>query len=54
MEMVDDAQTLQHYGAESDFTIHVVDSNPESQLHDFDFDDLSKVEKYVMPEEDYA
>ena len=52
--MVDDEKTLQHYGAETDFTIHVIDSNPESQLHDFDFDDLSKVEKYVISEEDYS
>ena len=51
--MVDDTLTLQHYGADSDFTIHVIDSNPESALHDFDFDDLSKVEKYVISEENY-
>lgn len=52
--MVDDTQTLQHYGAESDWTIHVVDSNPLSELHDWDFDDLSKVEKYVISEDDYS
>ena len=54
VEMVDEERTLQHYGAEKDFTIHVIDTNPQSQLHDLDFDDLSKVEKYVIPDEKYA
>ena len=53
-EMVDDDATLQSYGAEKDFTIHVIDTNPQSVLHDLDFDDLSKVEKYVIPDEKYA
>ena len=50
--MADDEAALQSYGAQNDFTIHVVDSDPNSILSEFN--DLSKVDKYVISEEDYA
>ena len=49
--MANGEETLQHYGAQNDFTIHVIDTDPTSILKDFD--DLSKVEKYVIPDDKY-
>ena len=50
--MTNAEDTLQHYGATNDYTIHVVDSDPNPILADFN--DVSQVEKYVMSDEDYA
>ena len=49
--MANDNESLQHYGAQKDFTIHVIDTDPTSILSELD--DLSKVEKYVIPDDKY-
>lgn len=51
IEMNNMDETLQHYSAQNGFTIHVVDSDPEGALKDLD--DLSKVQKYEISENDY-
>ena len=49
--MENDYQTIGNYGAETDFTIHCIDEDPNSILKQLQ--DLSSVEKYVMSDEDY-
>ena len=49
--MDDDEKTLKHHGAQNGFCIHVVDSSTDNILSEFD--DLSKVEKYEISNEDY-
>ena len=49
--MSDDAQTLGHYGAQEHFTIHVHDTSGTAVANEWD--DVSKVEKYTISENDY-
>jgi len=49
--MGNDSETLQFYGAQDHFTIHVIDNDPESVLKDID--NVNKVEKYEMSDEAY-
>ena len=44
-------ETLQHYSAENYWTLHVVDSDPNSAL--IGLEDLSQVQKYEISDEDY-
>ena len=44
-------ETLQHYSAENYWTLHVVDSDPNSAL--IGIEDLSQVQKYEISDEDY-
>jgi hypothetical protein len=47
----DDSSALSVYTIYDDCTIHVIDTNPNSVLKNFD--DLSAVEKYMISESDY-
>ena len=49
--MLDNEKSLKEYGAQTGYTIHVIDTNPANFLDDFQ--DLSKVPKYEISEEDY-
>ena len=51
-ELSDDSKTLEQYGAADGQCIHVIDSNPSANFGEFE--DVSKVEKYVMADADYA
>ncbi len=48
--MADNNQTLHHYGCKDDFTIHVEYTGPNTVGQ---WEDVSKVEKYTISEEDY-
>ena len=50
-ELSDDSKTLEQYGAADGQCLHVIDSNPSCNFGEFE--DLSKVEKYVMADADY-
>ena len=50
-EMGDDTALLGHYGPVEYYTIHVKDSNPGFNFDEFE--DVSKVEKYKISEDDY-
>ena len=50
--MTDDSKTLYHYGAQDNYTIHVTDISGKAVYNEFD--DVSKVEKYQISEEDYS
>ncbi|CAI2377531.1 unnamed protein product [Moneuplotes crassus] len=50
-EMGNDEALLGHYGPAEYYTIHVVDSNPGIDFSEFE--DVSKVEKYKISDEDY-
>ena len=43
--------SLEFYGAQTGFAIHVIDSDPSAILTSYD--DLSQVEKYEISETDY-
>lgn len=45
-----DDKMLGYYQAREDYTIHVIQTNPEVY---YNYDDLSQCEKYVMSDEDY-
>ena len=45
-----DDKMLGYYQCQEDYTIHVVHMTPQTFV---DYDDVSKVEKYVMTDEDY-
>jgi len=51
MTTMDDERMLGFYSPEDQWRVHVVDTNPSSVKGEFD--DLSKVEKYEMNEDDY-
>jgi tubulin-specific chaperone B len=51
--MLDDDRPLGYYGVENGMEIHVVDTDPYSLSRDGGLDDVSKVAKYRMSEEDY-
>ncbi len=51
--MSDDSKTLQDYGAKDNYCIHVTDTNPGASNTLGEFEDVSKVEKYVMSDKDY-
>ena len=49
--MSDENVSLDSYGALNGYVIHCIDSNPNAQHGEFD--DVSRVEKYVMKDSDY-
>lgn len=49
--MADDNLSLDHYGATHGYVIHCIDGNPNASHGEFD--DVSRVEKYVMKDDDY-
>ena len=51
LEMANDDETLQHYGAVTGCTIDVIDSDPSELIKGFD--DLAQVEKYEISDEKY-
>lgn len=51
--MLDDSRPLGFYGAQNGMTIHVIDTDPYSLSRDGGLDDVSKIEKYRMTDEDY-
>lgn len=51
-QMANDNETLEFYGAQNNFIIHVTDNDPSAVLQGLD--DLSQVEKYKISEEKYA
>mmetsp|Transcript_3742 Transcript_3742/g.6375 ORF Transcript_3742/g.6375 Transcript_3742/m.6375 type:complete len:84 (-) Transcript_3742:336-587(-) len=51
--MTNDTMTLEGYGAKNNYCIHVVDNNPNAKSFLGEFEDVSKVEKYVMDDKDY-
>ncbi|XP_065661494.1 tubulin-folding cofactor B isoform X2 [Hydra vulgaris] len=48
---LDDSKMLGYYSPENNWILHVIDKNPNSKVGEFD--DLSKVEKYELKEEEY-
>lgn len=51
--LMDDAKTLRYYGAKSGMEIHIKDLDPHSLSLHGGLEDVSQVEKYVMPDEEY-
>ena len=51
--MTDDNMTLDQYGAQDNYCIHVNDTNPNAKATLGEFEDVSKVEKYVMDDKEY-
>eukprot|EP00416_Gambierdiscus_australes_P035017 CAMPEP_0171107110 /NCGR_PEP_ID=MMETSP0766_2-20121228/66192_1 /TAXON_ID=439317 /ORGANISM="Gambierdiscus australes, Strain CAWD 149" /LENGTH=315 /DNA_ID=CAMNT_0011568353 /DNA_START=54 /DNA_END=1002 /DNA_ORIENTATION=+ len=51
--LMDDSETLAHYGAQSGMEIHIKDLDPHSMSLHGGLEDVSQVEKYVMPDEEY-
>ena len=52
VEMADDLQTLAHYQPQNNYTIHVIDESGSTAMGEFE--DVSKVEKYKISDENYA
>ena len=50
-QMNDDLMTLHQYGAQNGYLIHITDNNSHAVMGQWD--DVSKVEKYVMSDVDY-
>uniref|UniRef100_A0A7S4PUS1 CAP-Gly domain-containing protein n=1 Tax=Alexandrium monilatum TaxID=311494 RepID=A0A7S4PUS1_9DINO len=51
--LLDDSKTLRHYGAKSGMEIYIKDLDPHSLSKHGGLEDVSQVEKYVMPDEEY-
>merc|ERR1712137_125814 len=51
--MADDTKTLKYYGAKNGMEIHIKDLDPHSISKHGGLEDVSQVEKYVMPDEEY-
>lgn len=51
--LMDDTKTLRHYGAKNGMEIHIHDLDPHSISKHGGLEDVSQVEKYVMPDEEY-
>ena len=51
-ELTDDSATLSSTGAENGWRINVVDKDPSKKKGEFE--DLSRVQKYEMSNEDYS
>lgn len=51
--MLDDSKTLKYYGAKNGMEIHLKDLDPHSISKHGGLEDVSQVEKYVMPDEEY-
>jgi len=51
--LMDDSKTLAFYGAQSGMEIHIKDLDPHSISKHGGLEDVSQVEKYVMPDEEY-
>lgn len=49
--MTNDDKPLSFYNPQDNYTIHVLDKNPNSMLKGID--DVSKIDKYTMSESDY-
>ena len=50
--MNDDTEKLAAYGAQQNYTIHVIDASGTTQTNEFE--DVSRVEKYNISEEAYG
>lgn len=50
----DDSKKLGYYGIESGMNIHIVDEDPHSLSKNGGLEDVTLVEKYVMPDEEYS
>mmetsp|Transcript_46096 Transcript_46096/g.100117 ORF Transcript_46096/g.100117 Transcript_46096/m.100117 type:complete len:285 (+) Transcript_46096:74-928(+) len=51
--LMDDSKTLRYYGAQNGMEIHIKDLDPHSISKHGGLEDVSQVEKYVMPDEEY-
>jgi tubulin-folding cofactor B len=51
--LMDDNKTLKYYGAWSGMELHIKDLDPHSISAHGGLEDVSQVEKYVMPDEEY-
>jgi len=51
--LMDETKTLRYYGAKSGMEIHIKDLDPHSLSLHGGLEDVSLVEKYVMPDEEY-
>lgn len=51
--LMDDRKTLGYYGAKNGMEIHIKDVDPHSISKHGGLEDVSQVEKYVMPDEEY-
>jgi len=51
--MDDDQKTLKYYGARNGMEIHIKDIDPHSISKHGGLEDVSQVEKYMMPDEEY-
>lgn len=51
--LMDDSKTLHYYGAKSGMEIHIKDLDRHSISKHGGLEDVSQVEKYVMPDEEY-
>jgi len=51
--MLDESRALGYYGVCSGMNIHVVDTDPFSLSRDGGLDDVSRIQKYKMSDEDY-
>jgi tubulin-specific chaperone B len=52
-KMLDDSRPLGYYSVQNGYEIHVVDTDPFSLSRDGGLDDVSKIEKYRMTDEEY-
>lgn len=51
--LMDERKTLGYYGARNGMEIHIKDTDPHSMSKHGGLEDVSQVEKYVMPDEEY-
>jgi len=51
--LMDEEKSLRYYGARSGMEIHIKDLDPHSLSKNGGLEDVSQVEKYVMPDEEY-
>eukprot|EP00811_Abedinium_folium_P002720 NODE_12499_length_1221_cov_5.852834.p1 GENE.NODE_12499_length_1221_cov_5.852834~~NODE_12499_length_1221_cov_5.852834.p1 ORF type:complete len:283 (+),score=81.77 NODE_12499_length_1221_cov_5.852834:95-943(+) len=51
--LMDDAKTLAYYGTLSGMEIHIKDTDPYSLSKGGGLEDVSQVEKYVLPDDEY-
>ena len=50
----DDSKMIGYYGIESGMEVHCIDLNPYSASANGGYEDVSKVQKYKMSDEDYS
>lgn len=51
--LMDESKTLKYYGARNGMEIHIKDTDPHSISLHGGLEDVSKVEKYIMPDDEY-